>query len=206
MTKRTFTTHVSVPLVDQGFASVEERLANTPAAYTVRGMYLAELASELGEAFPAIATTLDAPPPGGRYLAFRSYPMRDHARLALEVARLRDPERSLRESLRRLHRGNMQTFMSSTIGSVIAAMVNNVKDALLRSPVAFTQSRVGGEVTARSIETRAVEITMRDSNPWLDCADLGTLEGLVMHYDVEPRIEVELTSPVDATYLIRWRD
>lgn len=205
MSPRTFTTHVSTPLSDAGFPSAEERLAGTPATYTVRGMYHAELAKELGEDFPRIASELESPPPGGRYIPFRAYSMRDHARLALEVARRRSPDASMRESVRRLHRGNMQTFMTSTVGSVIAAMVNNVKDALMRSPDAFAQSRDGGTVKSRSIEARAVEITMHDSNPWLDCADLGSLEGLVMHYDVEPRIEVELTSPVDAVYLVRWR-
>lgn len=205
MGRRQFTTHVSMPLIDGNFPSAEERLATTPAQYTVRGMYHAELAKELGDAFPKIAEQLLAPPAGGRYLPFRAYPMRDHARLALEVARRHHPDCSMREALRRLHRGNMQTFMSSTIGSVIAAMVSDVKGACLRCPDAFAQSRTGGEVISRAIEARAVEITMRDSNPWLDCADLGSLEGLVMHYDAEPRIEVELSSPVDATFLVRWR-
>lgn len=204
MSPRRFTTSVTVPLKDEGFPSVEERLETTPAAYTVKGMYFADLEKALRSDWARITPRLIDPPKDGRYVPFRSYPMKDHALLAYEAAKKQYPSLSMRESLRRLHRGNMETFLGSTIGSVIKALISNIKDGYLRCPDAFAQSRSGGTVVARSIEERAVELVFANSNPWIDCSDLGTLEGLGLHYGVQVRIEVDLSGPCDGSFLVRW--
>lgn len=43
-------------------------------------------------------------------------------------------------------------------------------------------------------------------SPWIDCSELGTIEGVGSFYGKVFRAEASIDSATDATYFFRWRD
>ncbi len=203
---RRFLATADSTLVDEGFPTLEERIACVDPAQTVKGMFFDDLVKALGADFPALAPTLVAPPKTGRYLPFSSYPIRDHGVLTYPVARKLHPGLPAREGMRRVHRGNLHAFGRTTVGKVLIAMTGDVKSGFARLEEAFRVSRVAGEIHVLPIEERAVQVRFVGASPWVDCSELGTIEGMGTFYGKTFRVEATLDSPVDATYVFRWRD
>lgn len=203
---RRFITTLDSTLVDEGFPTIEERIALTDPSHTVKGMFFDDLVKALGADFEASKAELLAPPKGGRYLPFSSYPLRDHGMLTYIAARKVHPDLPAREAMRRLHRGNLHSLGRTTVGKVLIAMTGDVKSGFARTEEAFRVGRVAGEVHVLPIEDRAVEVRFVKASAWVDCSELGTIEGMGTFYGKTFRTEVTLDSPVDATFVFRWRD
>lgn len=202
---RRFVATLDTPLRDEGFPTFEARVAGTDANQIVKGMFFEDIVKILGEGRTAHDGELLAPPKSGRYLPFTQYPLRDHAVLAYHAARKLHPELSMREGVRRLHRGNIQAFARTTVGKVITALAGDIKSGFAHLEDAYRLSRVSGVVTVKSIEERAIEVRFEKANPWLDCADLGSLEGMGSFFGKSLRTEVALDGD-DGSFVCRWRE
>lgn len=201
---RRFTATFDEPLRDAGFPTFEERIAETDAAHSLKGVFFEEIVAVLGPELETHQASLIAPPRTGRYLPFSSYPLRDHAVLAYHAARKLHPTLSMRESLRRLHRGNLEAFAKTTAGRVLTAMTSDLRTDFGRIEEGFKLGRVCGRVEARAIEERAIEVIFSAADPWLDCSELGTLEGMGTFFGKRFRIEVELVSNVEGSFVCRF--
>ena len=61
-------------------------------------------------------------------------------------------------------------------------------------------------VTAEAIEERAIRYEVNGFPAWIDCGLIGTLEQVVLHYRVEPTVEVDLRGPMDGSFIVRWSE
>lgn len=204
--KRSFVAVHDVPLRDEGFPDFAARVEATDPAQTVKGMFFADVLAVLGGVPTELERTLIAPPRAGRYLPFATYPLRDHAVLAYHAARTKFPDHSLREGLRRLHRGNVVAFSRTTVGKVMTALTTDVKAGFGQLEGAFGASRVSGTLRVKVIEERAIEVRFDRANPWLDCCELGTLEGMGVFYGKTFRTEVQLDDACSGSFVCRWRE
>lgn len=201
---RRFVISYDEPLLDTGWPSFDERIAEVDPAHTVKGAFFEDLVTALGPDLEALLPTLAAPPRAGRYIGFQAYPLRDHATVLYHAARKVHPTVSAREGIRRLQRGNLEAFRKTTTGRVLAALVGDLREDHARIGESFRLGRSAGEVTTRAIEDRAIELLYSRSHPFLDCGELGTLEGMGTFFGKRFRIEVELSSPVDASFVCRF--
>lgn len=201
-----FTATFDTPLRDEGHPDHAARVAACDPAQTVKGMFFEDLVRILGSERGALDAELLAPPRGGRYLPFVSYPLRDHAVLAYHAARKLYPDLAMREGVRRLHRGNLEALSRSTVGKVLTSLSSDIKSGFGQLEDGFRLSRSCGTLRMMTIEERAIEVRITGGNPWIDCSDLGTLEGFGVFFGKTLRVEVELDTPIDGTFVCRWRD
>lgn len=192
-----FSTRAHVPLVgDVDLASI---LLEMPVEYSLKGMFFARY---VGEVWPAIESELLAPPPGGKYLAFESYPLTDYFRIFDRIARARFPG-STREAYRLLSRGEVEVFASSTFGKVTFSMLRDAEAALLRYPEVFAVVSKASVASAERVGDGCVAIRFAR---FVGATEhiLGVLEGLAMSFDATPSIDVEIDELRRATFLVRW--
>jgi uncharacterized protein (TIGR02265 family) len=156
-------------------------------AHMVKGMFCSRLVSELGSTFAAMSSELTAPPRLGRYLPFTDYPMLDQARLAFAVARKRSPRAPLGEAVRRLARDDISVFLTSTLGKITVAVVDDPRSALLAVPTAYKHTVRGCRFEAEPSGERGVRLTAFDL-PGAWGYQIGQLEGIVMHWRATPTI------------------
>lgn len=175
----------------RGTVDVEQQAAAVPPSHVVKGMFFANLARILGpEGFEQLVPTLSVPPTRGRYLAFKDYPQSDYVRLSCAAAAHRFPGVDLREGMRRLAREDFDTFTSSTLGRVIMAVVRDPRTALLRCPSVYEKVAPGDwTIEAHDLEPGTTRIEFqRYPTDW--AYTLGQLEGVVLHYEVDPETTV----------------
>lgn len=181
---------------------VDDRLARTPPHDLIRGMFLTRHVRALGARFEEVRSSLSVPPP---YQPFGEYPQRDHARLAVAVARLQFPAVPVAEGLRRVERHAAEVFVASSIGRALTTLASNPLAALRLFPTAWRHMQTGGELVTRELpHSHGIRLEVRDLAPWLDCSMIGSLEGGVVLFGRRPMIEVELLSDHDANYLVTW--
>jgi uncharacterized protein (TIGR02265 family) len=185
---------------------LEARVAETPQSATVKGEFLRRLAETIGDGWERLP--LLAPPRFGRYIPFRDYPTRDYRRLLIAAARRRYPQLHLAEGVRRLQRDNLATFAGSMLGSVTMSMLGSAEAAFLRMPGAYglilRPVSVRASTTFDARGERVVRLDYESYLGWLDCAEIGSVEGVVLYYGHTPRIEADLPGHHTGTYLVRW--
>lgn len=180
------------PLV--GEVDPEERFALFPPDFTMKGMFFSRML-ELAPpgALDRTLPQLHARPTLGRYLPFADYPQVDFSRLAHHVATLREPGVDTVEAMRRLARLDVGTFAASRLGSVVFALLGGtVTEALQKLPEMYRISLRGGEVRARALGPREVELAYTDFYGWLDCYAVGHVEALVAHFGARCELEYDL--------------
>lgn len=202
MTSRTFRVTPDVSLEHE--LDVEERIARTPAQFTIKGMFLLRHMRPLGASYAELRPLLREPPEGDRYQPFADYPHVDHARLTVAVAARLFPTVSLAEAVRRIERHMAEVFVSSNLGRAVSALAASPAAALKLYPVAWRHSQSGGVVTAHEVGRGRVRVEVRRAAPWLDCGVLGSIEGTVVLFGKRPIVEVELLSDFDANYDVTW--
>jgi len=175
---------------------VETRIAETPAAATVKGMFfeqLARSARKAGHAGPA------------RYVPFRNYPLRDYMRLVAECARARYPRLPLREAFRRVGWDAFPTLMNSVAGKVMFAFARGDAHSVLRlAPDAYKHTMSHCSVSLRVSSPGQVVLEYRDLYNFVECYQVGIIEGGCRAFGSSARIRLRSLSPHDADMLIRW--
>ncbi len=186
-----------------GDVDAEERFARFPPGFTLKGMFFSRMMDIGGRHAKAALDALSAPPRLGRYLPFSDYPQVDYSRLAHAVSVGLFPDAPVPEAMRRLARLDHATFASSTVGKVSLALASDAGRALLMLPKAFGAVMRGGEVRAAQVEREVFRIDFREFYGWVDCYPIGTVEGMVQRFDRRCAIDLDMRSPVDATYTVR---
>ena len=99
-----------------------EALRTIPEHATISGMFPAAIADAAKERGVSLASARD------RYLPFRFYPLREHARLLLETCEQFYWDLPKRQALRKLGRGAPKALVSSTLGKVLLGSAHGVHD------------------------------------------------------------------------------
>jgi uncharacterized protein (TIGR02265 family) len=195
-----FRTVTEVPLA--GDIDLARVLSEIPSDYALKGMFFSRYVSALGDAYADAAIELQAPPTSGRFHAFESYPMADYLRLFDRVARARFPG-STREAYRLLARGELDVFADSTLGKVTLSLLREPGSALLKYPEVFPVLGRGPRVTAERRDDRRVTVTYDRYYGAVEYA-IGVLEGIVLAFEEEPRLEVTVEDTRRTTIEVVW--
>lgn len=182
----------------------DARIGNCPRSYTTKGMFFSKFVALLGSDWSQLEPHLDVPVKAGRYLPFRDYPVRDYMRLMAATARKRYPQLKFAEGCRQVSRRNMEEFAGSTLGSIMLSLIGSVDSALAKLPSAYRQVMNSGHVSVTPIAEGGARIEYRDYRGWLDCSEIGVIEGIVMHYKKSPTITATLQSDHAGVYEVRW--
>lgn len=198
---------VTTDVVLDGPVDEDERVASVPQRFTTKGMYLADLMSRVEPAErERVFAGLAKPPRGGVYQPFLPYPFFDAILWLHAVAKQEYPEAPLLEAMRLLGRDTVRVFLQSQAGRVVKELMSGPLGSLLRMPDMWKITDPECKVTAEAIEPCAVRYEIEGFPAWIDCGVIGTLEQVVLHYGVEPTIEVDLRGPMLATLVVRWSE
>lgn len=188
----------------EGDVDVEALIAEVPEGYRIRGLFFRPLVDELGSRFGAIAPRLDSPPPPDGYRPLSAYPTRDFLRVFDAAARLQHPGCGGREAHRRRARREVEVFAASLMGKAVLSIVHSPATALLRYPEAFGLLALGPSGRATQETPNLVRIELADYRGSIEYP-IGVLEGLVMSFRAEPRVEVRLPEPGRVTFVVTWK-
>lgn len=158
-----------------------------PKDQSLKGMFFGRFVDELAGDWSAVVPSLVAPPALGRYLAFADYPNADHLLLAFRCAKRRFPTMGSRESIRRVAREDMATFLGSTLGRITAAMLNTPEGALAALPSVYQRVSRGPSYAFEPRGAGGAVLRLRDSHgPWEYI--VGQIEGILGHYGAVPTL------------------
>jgi uncharacterized protein (TIGR02265 family) len=166
---------------------------------TISGMFLESAARE--------ARRVNKPLPSARerYVAFRFYPLREHATLMLEGCPLFYPDRPLREALRKMGRAAPAALLTSTLGRASVGVAQGtlaILDAMAKS---YAVNVPGSEVKVVDAAAHHCLLQIRSLPYFLDCHHVGAFEGVLRYAGVEGQVRVHMLSPQDADFLVTWK-
>jgi uncharacterized protein (TIGR02265 family) len=174
-------------------------LAAIPEDAQISGMFIAPLV--------AAGAKRNAAALGGgreRYVAFRFYPLREHASWLLEVAQSLYPDRSLRSALRKLGRGAPAAFLTSTLGKVMLDASLGLEGNVEAFAKAYALNLRPGSATVRECRPGRVIVSLEEIHYFLDCHHVGVFEGLMKHMGARGQVRVAGRSLSSADLLLEW--
>jgi uncharacterized protein (TIGR02265 family) len=139
-----------------------------------------------------------------RYVAFRFYPLREHAAWLLDAARTLYPDRSLRSALRKLGRGAPDAFLTSTLGKVMLDSSLGLEGLIDAFAKAYELNLRPGSVRVSESQPRRVVVKLDQIHYFLDCHHVGVFEGLMKHAGTRGRVRIDSRSLSSADLLLEW--
>lgn len=178
---------------------VEGRLASAPEDGWVRGMFFQGLVdfarSKTGQAVGR-----------ERYLAFKTYPLREYVSLLAAVAGVAFPDLPLREGLRRLGHRAYPNLMASTFGRVLFSVAaNDFSEALRLVGRVYRMIANPGRVHVAQLAPGFALLELRQMWTFADAYQVGVFEGGMRSYRREGEIEVRVQGPSEVDLRLRWR-
>lgn len=178
---------------------VDDYVQRVPAYATIKGMFLTNL---LG-----IATSAQAPlqQRASQYFAFRDYPLVEQVRLIPEIAYALFPNVSLRRGILQLGQLVCPAFASSLLGRVLFSAVGTDLSMLIRAgSKAYSISSNVGRLEILERAECSARISMRDMFDYVDCYQIGILQGALMMLGYQPTIGLRLESQTSAEIRLNW--
>lgn len=169
-----------------------------PLTTTVSGMFLEATVAAARKARLPLSDEWNGP-----YHTFRFYPMRDLARLMVELSGLMMPELPIRKALRALGRTAPDVLLGSTVGKVVlgsAQGVHEIIETVTRTyPINLKPSM------AEIVERAERQIIVRLSDVHLmDCHHVGVMEGTMRHAGVKGSVRIRPLGARAMDYLLSW--
>jgi uncharacterized protein (TIGR02265 family) len=199
-----FETHLDRPLDFD--IDLERSIRETPPELTQKGMFFASVLARLGPGeLEALLPRLKAPPTLGGYIAFLSYPMSDYFVLFSALMAKRPEGMTLAEAARRHGRESAGAFFDSHLGSTLVKMSSGPDQLLEWLPKAMETLFTGITLTAQRMGERHMRLTLANNRyGFCESVFVGSFEGWVVPFGHAPQMRVELHSPYDAVYEVRW--
>jgi eukaryotic-like serine/threonine-protein kinase len=170
---------------------VDAHLALLPPDATCKGVFFADLFRLGASTLPAAELFHLAGLPEQRYTAFRDYPAADYLRLAVAAALAVHPTLPLGEALRRIGQTAFRTASSSLVGKTLFGVYGkDVEPLLLTAPRAFRVFRNFGDATIEKTGPKAFRLTVRALPLFLETYEVGVVEGVLQHCEVEGRVRI----------------
>jgi uncharacterized protein (TIGR02265 family) len=141
-----------------------------------------------------------------RWIAFKTYPLRDFMRLAVNAARILHDSVPLSEGLRRLGRTAFPSLRATMAGRVVLfALGNRLEDAFRNAPKAYKLVLPQAEVTVDVGDHRG-RIELRGVYNFPTAYHFGVFEGTIAEHGFQPHIR---TLPggrwCDASFDVTWQ-
>jgi uncharacterized protein (TIGR02265 family) len=177
---------------------VAKALEAIPASATISGMFIAPLLLELQRAGVEIATG------GARYMSFRFYPLREHARLLLQACARVYPDRPIRAALRKLGRAAPLAFNASTLGKVVLGSSQGVLESVAAMAKGYELNMKPGSAVIIESHARRAIVRLSDVYHFLDSHHVGAFEGTLKHAGAQGEVSIAAESDACADLLLRW--
>lgn len=177
---------------------IEGCLEAIPATATMTGMFLAataKLGRDHGHEIPAARD---------RYVAFQPYPLREHCRILVEVARALFPRHSVREGLRRIGRGAPHVLMQSTVGRVVLGSAEGPTATMEAMAKSYMLHMHPSSLVVEPAGDRAVIVHLGDIYNFLDSHNVGVFEGVLHYAGVRGIVRLISKSAVSADFMCSW--
>ena len=146
----------------------------------------------------------EVPSARARYVPFQAYPLREHCRILVEVARAVYPNAPLREGLRKLGRGAPHVLLQSTIGRVVLGSVDGPHAKVEAMARAYAIHMRPATLTVSAAGPRSIVIHMSDVHNFLDSHNVGVFEGVMRHLDLAATVRIRSYSRSSADLLCEW--
>lgn len=173
-------------------------LALAPKHGRVKGMFFRRVVDET-------KARTGKPLDGRPYFSFSDYPLADWLTLLHDAAAYAHPREPVREGLRRLGRSMYPAFADSTVGKVIFSVASG---SLMRALPLYPKiwSVISNHGTAEIDELRPGRVVVRLRHVWdfVDCFQVGALEGGMAFFGVEADVKVAVLGACDADYEVCW--
>lgn len=176
----------------------EAELAAIPKEATISGMFLAPIAVE------AKRRGIVLPSARERYVAFKFYPLVEHARLLLETCARFYPDLSRRQALRKLGRGAPQALVSSMLGRVVLASAEGVSAVVEAMAKAYPLNTRPGKVTLVESFASTCIVRLEEIHYFLDSHHVGAFEGALKFAGVRGRVRIAPRGRTAADFLLEW--
>ena len=177
---------------------VERAIAAIPETATLTGTFLAAVADE------AKARGLALPSARERYVGFKPYPLREHARLMVEAAQAFWPEASIRVGLRKLGRGAPATLVRSLSGRVVFGSAQGVLEALRAMAKSYAIHMKPGSIEIEELAAGRALARLRQVHTFIDPHHVGVLEGVMKFSGVKGKVTTRALSSSAADLLCEW--
>ncbi len=186
---------------------VDGVIAQIPESAQIKGFFVTSYEKMLTARRPDLATQIKEAMPRKSYASLNSYPRAEVARAEVALARLVCPDQPVREAIHQATLHVYPTFLSSLLGRVVLSTVGrNVDTVLGLGPRMMSSVTNYGSVAAEKIAERHWRYHYKDYYSWLDCGDVGVIEGLLVHYGKVPHLTVAITGPFEMWLDIKWRE
>jgi uncharacterized protein (TIGR02265 family) len=175
------------------------RLKAIPADATITGLFL----SGVRDLARASDVKLERARPS--YVAFKHYPLREHAELMLECADRVWPALPLRQALRKMGRGGAGVLIASHVGRVVFGSAEGPLELVRAMARSYGLHVRPGTAEVEPDGERRIVVRMRDIHYFLDSHHVGVFEGVLRHGKVEGTVQLASRSTSDADFLLSWR-
>lgn len=178
----------------------EARLAAVPERAQVRGMFLQYLIEAVGH---------DPAPFFGprRYVAFKTYSIREYLEILRWGARTAFPYLPQAEAVRRLGRCIYPNYANTVTGLAIFAVAGRDFTRVVElTPAAYKVSVPPGRITVRLLEERHAIVELRDIWNLPDFHQVGIWEGAMQVCRAIGHIQVDVLGFDAVDFDIRWNN
>jgi uncharacterized protein (TIGR02265 family) len=203
------TTPPKAPLTAPDFTApldVDRVVAQVPQTALIKGFFIDSFEKLILKERPELKGKLYEGLARNSYSPLKTYWRGEIMRAEAQFSTLAYPDVATREALRRSGRLIYPSFLGSLIGRVVlvALFAGDVDAVLKAGPKMFSAMTNFGKVDAVRMGERHWQYRYNDYYSWLDSGDVGVIEGLLMHYGMEPNITVASDGPFDVCMDIQW--
>jgi len=179
---------------------VAATLRAIPETATVAGLFLEPIvaaARKVGKTLPSARE---------RYVAFRFYPLREHAQLLVEASSRLYPELPLRIALRKLGRAAPAALVASTLGKVVLGSASGAEEVLSALVKAYPINVRPCELQIKELTRGRAIISIQQLHFFLDCHHVGAFEGALRYAGLRGEVAICSYSNSEADLRCTWSE
>src|SRR5579883_715475 len=186
------------PEVRKELKELFERIKQTPATHTVKGMYVGGLVQALqSEGVKYI--------PKDRIQSFKDYPLNEYMELLLDAAVTLYPKDTVQDALHRLGELAIPTFASSIIGRVIMGTVGRSWELALKCVSrGYEVGLKPGKAIVAELKADTALVQLREVWNFGESYQVGVISGLLHWCNLSGKITAHVISPCDVDLRIQW--
>lgn len=173
-------------------------LSAIPESSTITGMFLEPAAREARARGRPLASARE------RYVPFRFYPLREHARLLVEACAALFPQLALRMALRKLGRAGPNAYLASTLGRVSISSAQTTYDCIVRMASSYSINVPGTQAETSELDAHNAIVSFRKLHYFADCHHVGVFEGVLRYAGAHGNVKLRALSPHDVDLWCSW--
>lgn len=174
------------------------RVAAVPRDAVVRGMFLQVIAD-------SVVKTSKGKLTARRYVAFKTYPMREYVELLAAAAETGQPL-SAAECVRRVGWSVYTSYAQTITGTAIFAIAGlDFSSVIEVAPTSYKVALTPGSVTVRSLAPQRAQVELRDIYNLPDLHQVGIWEGAMKACGVTGQIKTHVLDYGAVDFDVQWR-